>query len=356
MNVVIVMSLCFCAHAPSFVNAGTVGFLVSTAVIVIFGEIVPQAMCSRYALYIGSRAVPVVWLLVTLLYVGAKPISMALDCALGLEVGTSYTQGELREVMERHVGTAISARQRDTVIGIMKMDNRIDSIMTPIDQVFTLASDAKLDFATIHRIFKLGFSRIPVCQADDPTKIVGVLYTKDLILLDPDDRMTVDKVIQFFHRGHVERVWVAQTLQAVLQVFQKSKTHLAIVQDVNQETEGDPFYEVKGIVTMEDIIESIIQADIEDEFDKHGENPNGIFLEAGPGGAGGVACNSLTFMFLCVYCSVFVTTDAQTHATTLTLTMPTFACSTPPPTSTTSPPPPCVLWPPTSWPTVTHSK
>lgn len=333
--------------------------------IVIFGEIVPQAMCSRYALYIGSRAVPVVWLLVALLYVGAKPISMALDCALGLEVGTSYTQGELREVMERHVGTAISARQRDTVIGIMKMDNRIDSIMTPIDQVFTLASDAKLDFATIHRIFKLGFSRIPVCQADDPTKIVGILYTKDLILLDPDDRMTVDKVIQFFHRGHVERVWVAQTLQAVLQVFQKSKTHLAIVQDVNQETEGDPFYEVKGIVTMEDIIESIIQADIEDEFDKHGENPNGNYLEAGPGGPGVWCCLQLShihtipflLLFLCVFAVLFfVTTDAQTHATTLTLTMPTFACSTPPPTSTTSPPPPCVLWLPTSWPTVTHSK
>ena len=41
-------------------TGGLTGFLVSTFAIVIFGEIIPQATCSRYALEIGSATLPVV--------------------------------------------------------------------------------------------------------------------------------------------------------------------------------------------------------------------------------------------------------------------------------------------------------
>lgn len=45
------------------------------------------------------------------------------------------------------------------------------------------------------------------------------------------------------------------------------KSHLAIVQRVNNEGEGDLFYEVMGIVTLEDVIEEIIKSEILDETD-----------------------------------------------------------------------------------------
>lgn len=45
------------------------------------------------------------------------------------------------------------------------------------------------------------------------------------------------------------------------------KSHLAIVQRVNNEGEGDPFYEVLGIITLEDVIEEIIKSEILDETD-----------------------------------------------------------------------------------------
>lgn len=49
--------------------------------------------------------------------------------------------------------------------------------------------------------------------------------------------------------------------------FSTGKSHLAIVQRVNNEGEGDPFYEVLGIVTLEDVIEEIIKSEILDETD-----------------------------------------------------------------------------------------
>lgn len=51
------------------------------------------------------------------------------------------------------------------------------------------------------------------------------------------------------------------------------KSHLAIVQKVNNEGEGDPFYEVLGLVTLEDVIEEIIKSEILDESDMYSEFP-----------------------------------------------------------------------------------
>uniref|UniRef100_A0A667G5P3 Metal transporter n=1 Tax=Lynx canadensis TaxID=61383 RepID=A0A667G5P3_LYNCA len=54
--------------------------------------------------------------------------------------------------------------------------------------------------------------------------------------------------------------------------FKKGKSHLAIVQKVNNEGEGDPFYEVLGLVTLEDVIEEIIKSEILDESDMYTDN------------------------------------------------------------------------------------
>lgn len=45
------------------------------------------------------------------------------------------------------------------------------------------------------------------------------------------------------------------------------RSHMAVVQKVNSEGAGDPFYETVGVVTLEDVIEEIIQSEIIDETD-----------------------------------------------------------------------------------------
>ncbi|CAN0487061.1 unnamed protein product, partial [Laminaria digitata] len=60
-------------------TSGLVGFALATTVITIFGEIIPQAVCSRHALSIGSRVVPLVKLIILILYPITKPLSLLLD-------------------------------------------------------------------------------------------------------------------------------------------------------------------------------------------------------------------------------------------------------------------------------------
>jgi metal transporter CNNM len=63
-------------------------------------------------------------------------------------------------------------------------------------------------------------------------------------------------------------VWPDQKLGDVLTVFKKSRGHMALVVDVNSEsTTEDPFYELVGIITLEDIMEEILGEAVLDETD-----------------------------------------------------------------------------------------
>ena len=68
-------------------TSGLVGFLSSTVLIVIFGEIIPQASCSRHALLIGYYSLPVVKSFILLFYIMAYPMGYILDKVLGEDLG-----------------------------------------------------------------------------------------------------------------------------------------------------------------------------------------------------------------------------------------------------------------------------
>lgn len=84
-------------------TSGITGGIASTVLIVVFGEIAPQAVCSRHGLYIGSKTRYITWFCVALLFVIAWPISKVLDCLLGREVGIMYSRQELKHLLKMQV-------------------------------------------------------------------------------------------------------------------------------------------------------------------------------------------------------------------------------------------------------------
>ncbi|KAF0714406.1 hypothetical protein AaE_011580 [Aphanomyces astaci] len=249
-------------------TSGVTGFLISTVVLVLFGELLPQALCSRHPLFIGAKSLPIVWFFVVVLYVIAKPIALALDWMLGREIGNLFTKREIGKMLDIHVKqNLLDADETDIMRGAMHFKAKVvASVMTPIDQVYSLPTTTKLTLATIRHIYQQGYSRIPVYHKDIHD-IVGLIFVKDLIFADPAEETTLLHFVHVFGRG-VHRVWPDSTLGDVLQAFKMGRTHLALVHDVNNAGPGDPFYETKGIVTLEDIVEEILQADIYDESDQ----------------------------------------------------------------------------------------
>jgi len=134
------------------------------------------------------------------------------------------------------------------------------------DDAYMLSVETRLGYSTIREIFEKGFSRIPVF-GKDKNDYVGLLYTKDLMLADPEDEMRLGDFIKIFNRG-VESFLEGMKLNAALHAFTKGGTHMGLVRRVNVEDSSAPCFEVAGLLTLEDIVEEILQEEIVDETDE----------------------------------------------------------------------------------------
>ncbi|XP_030272830.1 metal transporter CNNM4 isoform X1 [Sparus aurata] len=255
-------------------KSGVGAVIASTIGIVIFGEIVPQALCSRHGLAVGANTVLATKLFMLLTFPLSWPISKILDCVLGQEIGTVYNREKLVEMLKvTEPYNDLVKEELNMIQGALELRSKtVEDVMTPISNCFMIHSDAVLDFNTMSEIMESGYTRIPVYEGER-SNIVDILFVKDLAFVDPDDCTTLKTITKFYNHP-VHFVFHDTKLDSMLEEFKKGKSHLAIVQKVNNEGEGDPFYEVLGLVTLEDVIEEIIKSEILDESDLYTDNRN----------------------------------------------------------------------------------
>ncbi|XP_026176725.1 metal transporter CNNM4 isoform X3 [Mastacembelus armatus] len=253
-------------------KSGIGAVVASTIGIVIFGEIVPQALCSRHGLAVGANTILLTKLFMLLTFPLSWPISKLLDCVLGQEIGTVYNREKLVEMLKvTEPYNDLVKEELNMIQGALELRTKtVEDVMTPINNCFMIHSDAVLDFNTMSEIMESGYTRIPVYE-DERSNIVDILFVKDLAFVDPDDCTTLKTITKFYNHP-VHFVFHDTKLDSMLEEFKKGKSHLAIVQKVNNEGEGDPFYEVLGLVTLEDVIEEIIKSEILDESDLYTDN------------------------------------------------------------------------------------
>jgi metal transporter CNNM len=253
------------------ITSGTMGLILSTIMIVIFGEIVPQATCSRYSLLVGYYTRHITTVLLMILSPVAWPISKLLDRCFGNEVGMIYTNIELRKLVQIHEQeqkSELQSKVANIMTGALNLDDKIvGEVMIPWEKVYKIPINTRLNFEVLLEIFKKGYSRIPVYRnIDNKQDIVGVLFVKELILLDPEDEIPISTIMNTF-KHQVLKVSDDYKLSNLLTDFCSGKGHIAIVKKRYDNHMG--LYEEKniGILTLEDLIETILQLDIFDETD-----------------------------------------------------------------------------------------
>lgn len=248
----------------SVFGGGWPAVVASTALIVIFGEIIPQAFCVRYGLSIGSKCTYFVLLLMYAMYPIAYPIAMLLDHVLGEDSGTVYRKGQLKTFVSLHgsLGEAADRLNEDevTIIGsVLELNEKpVDQVMTPIDDVYVLGADHVLDQETIDEIQAAGYSRIPIHQPNDASNYIGMLLVKSLISYDPADSLPVSS----FALSALPETKPDTTCLDILNFFQEGRSHMVLVTD-NPGANGGAL----GIITLEDVIEELIGEEIIDETD-----------------------------------------------------------------------------------------
>ena len=145
-------------------GSGMIAVASATLSIVIFGEILPQAICSRHGLAVGAKTIIVTYIFMAVTSPLAYPISVFLDFVLGEEIGQVYNREQLIEYIRV---TRDYNRLEDNEVGIISgalaLRTKVaGDVLTPLEQVFMLPLDTKLNYGTVSQINARGFSRIPV--------------------------------------------------------------------------------------------------------------------------------------------------------------------------------------------------
>lgn len=160
-------------------------------------------------------------------------------------------QGLLEEGEEQGLITSLEEKMINSIFDFR--DTKAGEIMTPAVEI--VAADESTSLADLVELFiEKGFTRVPVYR-DTLDHVVGILHVKNLLkifspasrdiplsqLLNPpcfidEKKMIVDLLVE----------------------FQKRKVHMALVLD--------EFGSVRGLVTLEDVLEEIV-GEIGDEYD-----------------------------------------------------------------------------------------
>lgn len=138
---------------------------------------------------------------------------------------------------------------------------RLDDI--PVSQVLTprpvvTAFDAAMSVADVLRLFpNVPHGRLPVWQGN-PDRIVGIVRRRDLLKAAGEDRHGVP-MSELMHKAHIipENASLSDALNELI----RSHQQLAVV--------VDEFGAFSGVITLEDIFESLLGVEIYEKDDPH---------------------------------------------------------------------------------------
>ncbi|MCL7042349.1 hypothetical protein MKW94_011751 [Papaver nudicaule] len=206
-----------------------VAIVLSVTFVLFFGEVIPQAICTRYGLAVGANLVGLVRILMIICSPIAYPIAKVLDCVLGHN-DALFPRAQLKALVNIHgqeagKGGELTHDETTIIAGALDLTEKTaEEAMTPIDSTFSLDLDSKLDLETIAKILARGHSRVPV-YSGNPRNIIGLLLVKTLLTVRAELELPVSAIaIRRF-----PRVPSDMPLYDILNEFQKGSSHMAAV-------------------------------------------------------------------------------------------------------------------------------
>lgn len=233
--------------------------IITTLLMVVFGEVLPQAIFIKSALKICGFFAPLVRLMTILTYTVAKPLALLLDRLVGVENRRLLTRAELGLLISEHkIGNKSELDDGEVEIiqsALQLSEKTVKEIMTPIKAVRWLTPETILDERTVNDIVRHGYSRIPVFDAK-LTKCYGVLLAKDMIGIDFGDNPVP---LWSFPLHETQLIGARTALDTMFHKFRHIGSHLVPIERNDR---------IIGIVTVEDLLEETIGHEIADEIDR----------------------------------------------------------------------------------------
>ena len=239
------------------ITGTVVATIVSTVVVLTFGEITPKTVAKdspeRFAMF-SAPIISVLMKILTPVSILFSGIKAAINKVFGNGDDRRMTQDELLTLVEEveHEGGIDKEESELLRSAIEFTDREASDILTP--RTLLEAVDENMSNEEIARLFsETGYSRIPVYSGDIDS-ITGIIHQKDFY----SKVLGTDNSIKTIMKKPVY-IPLTMKISDILKLLQKNKSHLAIV--------VDEYGGTMGIVTMEDILEELV-GEIWDEHDE----------------------------------------------------------------------------------------
>ncbi|WP_315110546.1 hemolysin family protein [Clostridium intestinale] len=233
---------------------------IMTILVLIFGEITPKSIAKQRSEGVALKVSGIVNIFVKTLrpFVAIFTfISSFILKLFGADLNKNQpfiTQEELKTMVD--VGEeegVLEEEEKEMIFNVFEFgDIQVKDVMVQRVDIVALGLDSTYD-DVIDIIKEEQFSRIPVYN-DSIDDIIGIMYVKDLILLNNKDNFKVqDCIREAYYTFEFKKV------TELFKEMKKSRNHMAVVLDEYGGT--------VGIVTIEDLLEEIV-GEIEDEYDE----------------------------------------------------------------------------------------
>ena len=258
-----IATLFFLSIIPDRKEAALVATLVTTVLILIFGEINPKTLAAYHPLKTSLLVIRPLRLFVILFYPLVKAFtllsSMIVRRAPEREGAKwqALNEEEIRLLLTRGI-KGMSSHRRRMIGGVLDIGGRpIKEIMVPRPELRAVEIDASFK-QVMETVLSTEYSRVPVYHGR-MDNIEGLIHSKDIIPYLVDNKeFNIHEILRppFF-------VPESASIEKVLLQMQENAIHMVFV--------VDEFGTLEGVVTMEDIIEEIV-GEIRDESDEKAED------------------------------------------------------------------------------------
>lgn len=230
---------------------------IMTVLVLVLSEVLPKMIgTSKW-----QRLAPVSSLIIKVLIIATYPFVVLFE-RLGRLIATK--EGYLAKITREEVISAAETGQSDGTLvekeahvirNLLRLQSLfVEDIMTPRKDISALQKDCKVG-EIIGKHTTLYFSRIPIYGRDLDDVIGMILRYQILEAASRDvDELTLEKLIL-----PISCVSTKMAVPAVLDEFLKKQEQVFLVQDEQKHT--------VGLITFEDVIETLLGVEIIDEFD-----------------------------------------------------------------------------------------
>lgn len=231
---------------------------VLTLLILIFSEIIPKTLGAHYWRQLAPITAFTLKHLIWLLYPFVK-MSEKLTSGLSHEPTlTGFSRDEFMAMAELSAREGQLAEQESTMMKnlLLLKEMTIKDAMTPRTVMFSLSADLSVELF-FHKYDHIRFSRIPIFDSNNDD-IIGFFLRSDVLLAQA--RGNTEKSLKDYQR-EMPSLLSNMTLSHAFNELVKAKAHILLA--------VSEYGNVEGILTMEDILETLLGLEIVDEGDKN---------------------------------------------------------------------------------------